>query len=292
MVSYILPMGEDCGWVFLARPALRSWMEKFARIMNLKPYDASAGHDDWPRMVFLLKGAEKKSFAALLELPESGWEARDFPSLRFLYHRVTPDIICEIENDGNHELETIRMWMSLSIIYLWVQDSGGLPLHAALLERDGRGVLLAGPADSGKSTSCLRLTRPWRVLSDDQVLLVRDNRKGYLAHPIPTWTDCLSRTGRKTWDVCQKVPISAIFFLEQSNTDEVFQEGQGKSAMLINDSSTYVNLRTFKSLDAEEKRVVRKKIFDNACELAKTVPAFVLRTSLTGRFWEEMEKVL
>jgi hypothetical protein len=29
-----------------------------------------------------------------------------------------------------------------------------------------------------------------------------------------------------------------------------------------------------------------------ACELARSIPAFRLRLSLDGRFWEEMERVL
>jgi hypothetical protein len=33
-------------------------------------------------------------------------------------------------------------------------------------------------------------------------------------------------------------------------------------------------------------------LFNNACELAKAVPAYILRVSLEGRFWEEMEKVI
>jgi hypothetical protein len=36
----------------------------------------------------------------------------------------------------------------------------------------------------------------------------------------------------------------------------------------------------------------KTKLFENATELAKAVPAFRLQVSLEGRFWEEMEKVL
>jgi len=34
------------------------------------------------------------------------------------------------------------------------------------------------------------------------------------------------------------------------------------------------------------------QLFDNACELVREVPSYTLRTNLTGRFWEKIEKVL
>lgn len=46
------------------------------------------------------------------------------------------------------------------------------------------------------------------------------------------------------------------------------------------------------NLNLKEEKVIRKKLFDNACQLAKAVPVFSLRVSLNGRFWENMEKVL
>lgn len=45
-------------------------------------------------------------------------------------------------------------------------------VHAAALAHDGRGIVLAGPADSGKSTLALRLVEHgWSYLSDDTILL-------------------------------------------------------------------------------------------------------------------------
>jgi hypothetical protein len=47
-----------------------------------------------------------------------------------------------------------------------------------------------------------------------------------------------------------------------------------------------------RNLVSEEERAIKEKIFENACALAGTMPAFRLRVSLEGRFWEEMERVL
>jgi len=58
-------------------------------------------------------------------------------------------------------------------------------VHAACVERDGRGVLIMAPERRGKSTTTLSLVRAgWKMLSDDRTLLRRD--AGRLAlHSFP-----------------------------------------------------------------------------------------------------------
>ena len=201
-------------------------------------------------------------------------------------------MICEIGHEEGHELDILRMLMALYPIFEGVQQLGGLSLHAALVERNGTGILLAASGDTGKSTCCRRFPSPWQPLCDDQTLVVRDNQKQYLAHPLPTWSEYLMRRSNTTWDVQRPVPVSAIFFLEQAETDEVVSIGEGQTAMLISQSANEVSRPGWGYLDGDQVKTRRKKLFDNACELARTVPAFVLRATLEGRFWEKMERVL
>jgi hypothetical protein len=61
--------------------------------------------------------------------------------------------------------------ITLSLVIL-LRHRGWYPLHTAALTREGRGVLLVGPSDRGKSTAALNLVRSgWGYLSDDTVLL-------------------------------------------------------------------------------------------------------------------------
>jgi HprK-related kinase A len=56
-------------------------------------------------------------------------------------------------------------------------------LHAAVLERGGRALLLPAPSGSGKSTLCAGLAfKGWRLLSDELVLL--DPTHGHVT-PLP-----------------------------------------------------------------------------------------------------------
>jgi hypothetical protein len=45
-------------------------------------------------------------------------------------------------------------------------------------------------------------------------------------------------------------------------------------------------------VNREEVSNLRKNLFENSCRLAKAVPAFRLKASLKGRFWEKIEEVL
>jgi HprK-related kinase A len=58
-----------------------------------------------------------------------------------------------------------------------------LILHAAVVEKDGHAVIMAGPPESGKSTLCAGLVaRGWRLLSDELALISPENLQ---VTPIP-----------------------------------------------------------------------------------------------------------
>ena len=61
-----------------------------------------------------------------------------------------------------------------------------LMLHAAVLERGGRALILPATPGSGKSTLCAALMhRGWRLLSDEFGLVREDSRLDPLPRPIP-----------------------------------------------------------------------------------------------------------
>jgi SynChlorMet cassette protein ScmC len=169
---------------------------------------------------------------------------------------------------------------------------GGLPLHGALIECDGRGVLIAAASGVGKSTCCRRLPFPWRVLADDMCLVVRAAGGGWRAHPLPTWSAI--KAGVASWPcrINESVPVAALLFLLRSETDGAELLGRGVSALGIADGAAVCFSYLDRHFRSEAHRPLRTTIFENAAALAGTLPAFTLHASLTGRFWEKIEDVL
>jgi SynChlorMet cassette protein ScmC len=294
---YSMRLANNQRWQIIATDGVEAWADKIASIMQFdiceKNGDAKliltgreSDEEKWKDPIRRLQPEIKAS------LPSRGWEFRELIWLRVWSHRDVPDVICEKGSEKAREEEILSMRMSLQPIYQRAQDSGGLPLHAGLVARDGRGIVLAAQRNTGKSTCCRRILSPWHALGDEEALIVNDNQKRYLAHPFPTWSDYLEKRSKRTWNVQQGVPLVAIFFLEQARTDEVVPVGQGEAAVLLYQSATQVCYRNWVKLNGSEIRPLRRKLFENACELARTIPSFKLRVSLKGRFWEEMEKVL
>jgi len=292
-----MQLANGQGWNIIGSEEVRGWVERLSSIMGLKAQQLN-GH---PRLIFIREGGQNDNRfdptsgldpPLQMTLPRQDWKAFDHRILRLWSHRDVPDIICEIGETGEPELEILRMWQALLPIYERTRITGGIPLHAALVERDGLGIILAGPGDSGKSTCCQHLPPPWRSLCDDETLVVRDAQDRWQAHPFPTWSDYLWRRSERTWNVEQHLPVSAIFFLEQAEADEAVPIGPGQAAMLINQSAMEVCSKGWRGLGPETARRRRKALFDNACLLAMAVTAYILRVKANGRFWDEIGRVV
>jgi len=296
--GYLLRLKNGQGWLLTSERGVKSEVENLARLMGLSTCESNG----YPRLIFIRKGQEQTECKEMLyspnknieeELRELGWQAYNLRVLRVWYHTDTPDLICEMNHgEGVHEETVLSMRLSLYPIYQQVLDSGGLPFHAGLAEHRGKGVLLAAPRNIGKSTSCRRLPSSWLSLCDEEALIVQDAEKKYWVHPFPTWSDCFEKRSNKRWNVERYVPLDAIFFLEQAAADQVAPLGQGEATAFVNQLALQVCYRYWADLDPTEMRNSRKRLLQNICELARAVPAFKLRVSLNGRFWEKIEAVL
>jgi SynChlorMet cassette protein ScmC len=295
--GYQLKLANGQGWHLRACEKLRPWAEKLASIMELSKSES----DEFQKLIFVKKNpaieAKIKSLSWInhylqQDLPSRGWKAHDLFVLRLWSHNEVPDLICELGDEDGYNLRILRMRSSLYPIYRRAQSSGGLPLHAALIERNGIGVLLAASNETGKSTCCRRLPTPWNPLCDEESLIVRDNQKNYRVHPFPTWSEYLERRFEQSWNVQQHLPLGGIFLLEQAQTDEIVALGQGEATACICQSSIQAFRLSWTNLEHKEIRILKQKIFETACELVKAVPTFKLRISLSGQFWQEIDKVL
>lgn len=296
MDNYGLRLADGTSWRVAAASEsgeMSALVDRFAGILGLR----KAETDSSCQLLFLpadevrqLKDGPYGSGRSLVPGEASAeWQMYDHESLKVWCHKRIPQVICEIGGHGTRNEEIMNMWNALQPVFQRVQKSGGLPFHGALLEFAGKGVVIAAPGNTGKSTCCRRVPATWQPLCDDELLVVRDEKGGYQAHPFPTWSDYLWRNSQKKWVVENSLPLQAIFFLEQARADESVAVGKGQAALLIHKSAAQVCQKFWRKSDKEHRRSLALQLFRNACVMAKTIPAYTLKATLEGRFWKEME---
>lgn len=290
--NYHLCLGDGSRWILSFDADCRSWGERFAGIMKLEEAKTNGFRPICFRRI------SPKSNGTPFPWNADRTQARANPffndrTSRLWCYEDRPDILCEMEPcDDDESVGVINMWNALTPVYLECIGRGGLPFHAALVEKDGYGCLLAAPGGTGKSTCAGRIGEPWKALCDDESLIVASEENHYRAHPFPTWSDYLWKRGEPTWNVQYSVPLAALFFLERSEKDEAEPLGQANTAVRINESSVQICRRFLLRMNKHQQRHLKTALFANACRLARTLPAYRLGVSLKGKFWKEMEKVV
>lgn len=228
-------------------------------------------------------------------LQTQGWLNLHPYSEKVFFHPGGRHVLVEYDsmNPKNPKKDPyILMALSIPAVYWESTFRGGLPLHAALLEYQGQGVILAARGDTGKSTCCRRVPPPWRARCDDEVLVVLSPEGRFLAHPFPTWSDYFFERSENTWKVEHSLPLAGIFFMEQAQEDDCLPLRGSQAALAATRSSAQIMFRIMRCFDTDNTRELKKVMFENACEIVKQVPAFHLQVSLTGRFWEKIEAAL
>ncbi len=276
--SYRLSLSNGSNWWITGDRDRVGWIDELAAIMELRECS--------------LNGSPKLIFTRLSGLGEAGWSAYDYRTIRIWRQENSPDIVCDVKDIEYDAAKYISMRCSLQPIYQGSIDSGGLPLHAALAELDGRGILLAAAGGTGKSTCYRRLPDYWKPLCDDEALVVLNEQREYRVHPFPTWTDYIQKRAEGTWAVQYSVPLSGVFFLEQSEFDEVIPIGEAEAALRMNASAIQSCWRYWSAVDKKAESKFTDKLLDNACAMAKVIPGFRLRASLHGQFWKKIEEAI
>ena len=294
--GYYMRLANWQEWDIAATREAKPLMEQLVSIMELKP----CMNNGAPKLLFTNHGTTRNGcidFSSTNghnrneEHHKNGWSMHRTRDFQIWSHCNAPDVVCELV-EKNLVHDTYVLPHSITPVYRRAQESGGLTFHAALVEWKGKGILLAGSGGQGKSTNCRRLPPPWHVLCDDETLIVRDARKRYVVHPFPTWSRIILENSDEKWDVQRYIPLSAIFFLDKAETDKITRLGRGQTAVYCTESAKQTWTTFERVMDCNELKEIKRKLFDNACELAELIPGFALQVSLEGQFWLKIEELL
>jgi SynChlorMet cassette protein ScmC len=295
--SYSFTLGDKTVWKITPTPNTNQWVDALAEIFQLDEFET---HNR--EIVFLrdkLNGnrngvwtAEHFNDFLIQPLSSATWHSRTIQGIKYAFDEGATQVFCDIGAEEAHNREIAKMRHCIHFICTQAEGKGRFPFHGALIENRGKGIILTAPGGTGKSTSCKRLPGTWTVWSDDESLVVKQGPGNHRVHPFPTWSSLVSNLSRTTWHTQRHLPLSAIFFLEQSGRNEILPVNAAKAAILCNASTTSYFFRSTSGLEAEELRGFHNQLFRNACEISTAVPTYILRASLNGRFWEQMEKVL
>ena len=267
-----------------------AWVDEFASYLGLERAAGTPARGLRFGRVLDDKGRPGDSYSRFHpsippSLPPGGWHAWGRAGAVLLRHPEVTDVFCGLYPYRAPIIEPMRH--ALIPILEETVLSGGLPLHGALVEYRGSGVLLLGKGGTGKTTCCGRLPSAWSVLGDDLALAVRDAAGRFLAHPLPTWSAVGAGHIRWPCRMNRAVPLRALFLLEQSPEDGMVLLGRAAAAVII-EKACMDALAPFHL----PGRLSRSDLFDNAMTLAGALPAFRLQVSLEGCFWEMIEEVV
>lgn len=293
--SYLFSLSCGLAWEFSpcdgSDEDVAAWVDRFASYMGLERGTApSTRRLRFGKMTPGNGNGYSSRFLPGLpaDVPAAGWRVQGNSGMLLMRHPDVRDIYCGLFPDDKPAAAQMRR--PLVPVFEEAIRSGGLPFHGALVERRGAGVILVGRSGAGKSTCCRRFPSGWQVLGDDLAVIVRD-AGAYRAHPLPTWS--AFESGGNGWPcrANRSVPLRAFFFLQHEPEDEAEPLAGAKTALVI-EKACKEALIPFDFFSLGEVSFPGGNIFANAVSLAAAVPAFRLRVSLDGRFWEKMDDVL
>jgi len=288
--TYKLLLSDNLTWCFKATDSITPWLDNLAEIMQLvedneKTFDRS--------LLFL--ALKQDNYLPDLDSSCNWKNYKQGAAYRIWSHDEHHEDFIELNLDyvNHEEIKFINMSSSLKTLFRYYVDNNGVgPIHAALAEFNRKGILIAAQGGTGKSTCSKRFPSHWNSLSDDMSLIVKTRENNYRGHPMPTWSDHLCGFKQSKFNSSYSVPLNAIFFLEQSDIDEVIPLNPIIGAQKIFESSKQVWGAYLGKIPKDEERKMIQNIFNHSFDLAKKTPCYILKATLHGEFWKEIEKVI
>ncbi|MEI6055504.1 MAG: SynChlorMet cassette protein ScmC [Lentisphaerota bacterium] len=286
--TYKLTLSDGKVWGFSATESIAPWLKELSTIMGLKESNSKEADNS---LLFL--ALNKDNLPPDSDLTD--WKTyKQGAVYRMWSHHEKPEIFVELNKDfiEHPEIKVVNMLLSLRSIFRHYSKCNGSPVHAALAELNGKGILITASSGTGKSTCSRRFPPRFKPLSDDTALIIRDKDDNFRVHPMPTWSDHLWGTRFSTYESSHSVPLSAIFFLEQSDVDAIVPVKKAIAIQKIFEGLKQIWERCWDKEDKQSQKMMISNLFKTACDIADKTPYYTLKATLHGKFYDEIEKVL
>ncbi len=293
---YDVALADGSHWRFIADEGAKDWLAELALIGGFETAPSQPTHWIHFSTVPDLKTEQLPKQASTESPARSSWQVYTHGGIHRIWrHRTQPKAHIQLVQRflDHREIRYINMASALREIHRHGLVNGGSPLHGALAALDGRGTIICAAGGVGKSTCCRRLPAPWEPLCDDQSLVIKDAHGNLAAHPLPTWSEYLFGDRKQTWRLGRSVALKAVFFLEASPHDEVAPiAGAADRTVKLLEAAQQVWAAPWARLEVTEKRQQAHQLLDNLSAASRQLPAFHLRATLEGTFWQGMATAL
>lgn len=278
---YSLKFADGTAWSLTSDDATALWLADVAGILSLPNVAEPQDEASWS---FSFQSIPPQ----IIPVDSIQWTMY---GVNYYLHEAGQEVVAVIPEGLEGEQRIYSMWSAVQPLYRHATLHGGGPLHAALVTRNGVGVLVAAPGGTGKSTTFHRFAEPWERVTDDELLAVR-TESGVVVHPFPTWSRFLLNPGDHRWKIQQSHPLGACFFLKQGEEVEVDRLGQSEAAVLLHQSMRQILRRGWLAAGAVQEKRLKLAAFESSAELAKAIPCWNLTLPLEGEFIDRIEEVL
>jgi len=240
--KYHVQLSPDVQWSIGNTIDCAEWTNEFCKVLELPQHENS---ESIPKLIFTTDSEHFLEHPIFQRsgFPELSWTNYKYFGSRIWYNNHTPDLFCQITKPETFDDKIYSMWAVVHAVYRRAVQIGGTPLHAAISEQDGKGIVFAAPGGGGKSTTSKRLSENFNLHGDDEVLVLPDGSGSFIAHPFPTWSNFMYKRPKVSWNVEKMIPLKAAFFVEKADREEIIPLKSHEASALFNQSIRQIMMR-------------------------------------------------
>lgn len=283
---YEISFSPQFSWALTADPKLRDWIDHFGSVMGLSKNRLSPSHS---RIL-----VQPESAPPVHIQKKTGIRRIENYYARYTYCPEELSVaVTLLEQSGDDPKSRTLSFKALIItLAALMQQHGAIFLHAATLVKNDEAVIIAASSGGGKSTTASRVPPPWHAPGDECCIALRDS-DGYVVHVIPTWSAVLDDTHRSLrWDTKKSYRLRAFCVLMQDTKDEICRIGPAQSIAAITSSARQAAYIQLDRSGKDMNQLYFSECYRSAEEMSRTIPSYILRTTLTGQFWKILEEEL